>query len=365
MLLKGRRIMRPPKRFLKRQAPAPGLPPGTLVHVGEKKTEKARITLIDYAGERFDSSQVHSAEACRKGLSKEGVLWINVDGIHDLELLESFGKHFGIHQLVLEDICNTGQRPKMEDHGEYLYIVLKMADYDETWKKVDMEQVSLILMPGCVITFQEKPGDVFDPVRDRLRTAKGKIRSKGADYLAYALLDAVVDRYFLLLEKLGEDVEELDEQILTDPGEEAVSNLHTLKREMIFLRKAAWPMREIVASLERGGSDLVTPDTALFLRDLYDHSVQVMDSIETFRDVLSGLLDIYLSSTGNRMNEIMKVLTIISTIFIPLTFIAGIYGMNFEYMPELKVPWAYPAVWVVMIAIAGGMLAFFRKKKWI
>jgi magnesium transporter len=253
----------------------------------------------------------------------------------------------------------------MEDHGEYLYIVLKMADYDETWKKVDMEQVSLILMPGCVITFQEKPGDVFDPVRDRLRTAKGKIRSKGADYLAYALLDAVVDRYFLLLEKLGEDVEELDEQILTDPGEEAVSNLHTLKREMIFLRKAAWPMREIVASLERGGSDLVTPDTAFFLRDLYDHSVQVMDSIETFRDVLSGLLDIYLSSTGNRMNEIMKVLTIISTIFIPLTFIAGIYGMNFEYMPELEVPWAYPAVWVVMITIAGGMLAFFRKKKWI
>jgi magnesium transporter len=357
--------MGPPKRFLKRQAPAPGLPPGTLVHVGERKTEEARITLIDYAGDRFDSREVQSAGACRERLSEEGVLWVNVDGIHDLELLESFGKHFGIHQLVLEDICNTGQRPKMEDHGEYLYIVLKMADYDEASKRVDMEQVSLILMPRCVITFQEKPGDVFDPVRDRLRTAKGKIRNKGADYLAYALLDAVVDRYFMLLEKLGDDVEELDEQILTNPGDETVSNLHALKREMIFLRKAAWPMREIVARLERGGSNLITADTVFYLRDLYDHAVQVMDSIETFRDVLSGLLDIYLSSAGNRMNEIMKVLTIIATIFIPLTFIAGIYGMNFEHMPELRIPWAYPAIWGVMIALAGGMLVFFRKKKWI
>ncbi|MGC9372188.1 MAG: magnesium/cobalt transporter CorA [Thermovirgaceae bacterium] len=357
--------MGPSKRFLKRQVSAPGLPPGTLVHVGEKKTEEARITLIDYGGERFDSRQVQSAEACRKHLSGEGVLWVNVDGIHDLALLESFGEHFGIHQLVLEDICNTGQRPKMEDHGKYLYIVLKMADYEETSKRVDMEQVSLILMPGCVITFQEKPGDVFDPVRDRLRVGKGRIRGEGADYLAYALLDAVVDRYFMLLEKLGDDVEELDEQILTDPGEEAVSNLHGLKREMIFLRKAAWPMREIVGRLERGGSDLVSSDTVFYLRDLYDHSVQVMDSIETFRDVLSGLLDIYLSSAGNRMNEIMKVLTIIATIFIPLTFIAGVYGMNFEHMPELRIPWAYPAVWVVMIALAGGMLVFFREKKWI
>ncbi len=357
--------MRSPRRFLKRGAPTPGLPPGTLVHVGERKTEEARITLIDYSGDRFSSEQVDNAKVCRSRLGAEGVLWINVDGIHDLELLESFGKHFGIHHLVLEDICNTGQRPKTEDHGKSLYIVLKMADYNEETKRVDMEQVSLILMPGCVITFQEKPGDVFDPVRERLRTAKGKIRNKGADYLAYALLDAVVDRYFLLLEKLGDDVEELDEQILTDPGEEAVSNLHALKREMIFLRKAAWPMREIVGRLERGGSDLVTSDTVFYLRDLYDHSVQVMDSIETFRDVLSGLLDIYLSSAGNRMNEIMKVLTIISTIFIPLTFIAGIYGMNFEHMPELRIPWAYPAVWGVMIAIAGGMLVFFRKKKWI
>ncbi|MFP4482429.1 MAG: magnesium/cobalt transporter CorA [Thermovirgaceae bacterium] len=354
-----------PKRFLKRRAPAPGLPPGTLVHVGERKTEEARITLIDYAEGRFSSEQAANAEACRERLPEEGVLWINVDGIHDLELLESFGKHFGIHRLVLEDICNTDQRPKMEDHGEYLYIVLKMADYDEATKSVDMEQVSLILMKGCVITFQEKPGDVFDPVRDRLRTGRGKIRSKGADYLAYALLDAVVDRYFLLLEKLGDDVEALDEQILTDPGEEAVRNLHALKREMIFLRKAAWPMREIVGRLERGGSVLVTADTAFYLRDLYDHAVQVMDSIETFRDVLSGLLDIYLSSAGNRMNEIMKVLTIIATIFIPLTFIAGIYGMNFEHMPELALPWAYPAIWAVMLTLAGGMLVFFRKKKWI
>ena len=357
--------MKAMKRRRRKNIIKPGLPPGTLVHVGEKKTEETVITVMAYNEETFSAERVDDAAACRERLSDERLLWINVDGIHDLELLGSFGQHFGIHPLVLEDICNTGQRPKIEDHGEYLYIVLKMVDYDEKQKAIDMEQVSLILMPRCVITFQEKPGDVFEPVRNRLRGGKGRIRKAGPDYLAYALLDSVVDRYFLLLEKLGDEVEALEEKILADPGSETVRELHGLKREMIFLRRAAWPMREIVAHLERGGSELVDSETEVYLRDLYDHAVQVIDSIETLRDLLSGLLDIYLSSVSNRMNEVMKVLTIIATIFIPLTFIAGVYGMNFSYMPELEIPWAYPAVWAIMIALAAGMLVFFRKKKWI
>ena len=357
--------MKTMKRRRRKNIIKPGLPPGTLVHVGEKKTEETIITVMTYNEETFSAERVGNAASCRERLSEEKFLWINVDGIHDLQLLESFGQHFGIHPLVLEDICNTAQRPKIEDHGEYLYIVLKMVDYDEKQKAIDMEQVSLILMPRCVITFQEKPGDVFEPVRNRLRGGKGRIRKAGPDYLAYALLDAVVDRYFLLLEKLGDEVEALEEKILADPGSETVRELHGLKREMIFLRRAAWPMREIVARLERGGSELVDSGTEVYLRDLYDHAVQVIDSIETLRDLLSGLLDIYLSSVSNRMNEVMKVLTIIATIFIPLTFIAGVYGMNFSYMPELEIPWAYPAVWAIMIALAAGMLVFFRKKKWI
>jgi len=357
--------MKAMKRRRRKNTIKPGLPPGTLVHVGEKKTEETVITVMAYNEETFSTERVDDAVVCRERLSDERLLWINVDGIHDLELLGSFGQHFGIHPLVLEDVCNTDQRPKIEDHGEYLYIVLKMVDYDEKQKAIDMEQVSLILMPRCVITFQEKPGDVFEPVRNRLRGGKGRIRKAGPDYLAYALLDSVVDRYFLLLEKLGDEVEALEEKILADPGSETVRELHGLKREMIFLRRAAWPMREIVARLERGGSELVDSETEIYLRDLYDHSVQVIDSIETLRDLLSGLLDIYLSSVSNRMNEVMKVLTIIATIFIPLTFIAGVYGMNFSYMPELEIPWAYPAVWVVMILLALGMVVFFRKRKWL
>jgi magnesium transporter len=343
----------------------PGLPPGTLIHVGERKTERPKITALRYSEDDLSIKVMDGAAECRASMGSKGVLWVNVDGLHDLQLIQSFGEQFGIHPLVLEDICNTTQRPKVEDYGEYLYVVLKMVDYDEARQAIDIEQVSLILMDKCVLTFQEKPGDVFDPVRERLRLSKGLIRKAGADYLAYALLDSVVDRYFLLLEKISDEIEALEEEILETAGGKSIQKLNALKRDMIFLRKTAWPLREILSGLERGKSSLIASDTSIYLRDLYDHAIQIIDSVETLRDILSGMLDIYLSSVSNRMNEVMKVLTIIATVFIPLTFIAGIYGMNFAYMPELEIPWAYPVVLGVMGGIAGAMVLYFRKKKWL
>jgi len=273
--------------------------------------------------------------------------------------------HANLHHLVIEDIHNTYQRPKAEDYEDFLYIVLKMISWDENLNQAQAEQVSMILGKGYVLSFKEDPGDIFDPVRVRLREGKGRIRKSGADYLAYALLDQVVDNYFLVLENLGERIESLEEELTTNPSPATLKAIHHLKRELIFLRKSVWPLREAINSLERGDSSLFQAETLVYLRDLYDHTIQVMDTIETFRDMVSGMLDIYLSSISNRMNEIMKVLTIIATIFIPLTFIAGVYGMNFANMPELQWPWGYFAVWGVMILVAGGMIIFFKRKGWL
>ncbi|MEA3508675.1 MAG: magnesium/cobalt transporter CorA [Synergistota bacterium] len=341
----------------------PGLAPGELVHIGEKRVEKALVSVIEYDAENFSEVKAGPELECPSP-GRETTLWINVDGLHDTELLQKTGKRFSIHPLVLEDICNTGQRPKMEDYGDYLYIVMKMATWNTETRQVDFEQVSLVLTENCVISFQERPGDVFEPVRQRLRLGKGRIKKHGADFLAYSLLDAAVDEYFVLLEQIGDQVAALEDDLLDDPGNHIVAGIHELKREMIYLRKTAWPLREVVALLERSDG-LVTADTALYARDLYDHVIQVIDGIETLRDVISGMLDVYLSSVSNRMNEIMKVLTIIATIFIPLTFLAGVYGMNFRYMPELQWKWAYPVVWLVMLGVAGWMVRFFRRRGWL
>jgi len=341
-----------------------GLLPGELVHIGERRVEEALVSVIEYSPETFlERKNIANDFECKRP-EGENILWINVDGLHDTELLQQIGKQFSIHPLVLEDICNTGQRPKMEDYGDYLYIVMKMATWDAEREWVDFEQVSLVLTENCVLSFQERPGDVFEPVRQRLRLGKGRIRKQGADFLAYSLLDSAVDEYFLLLEQIGDQVEKLEDDLLDEPGEHIVAGIHDLKREMIYLRKTAWPLREVVSMLERSET-LVTTDTQLYARDLYDHVIQVIDSIETLRDIISGMLDVYLSSVSNRMNEIMKVLTIIATIFIPLTFLAGVYGMNFKYMPELQWKWAYPAVWLVMLGTAGWMVRFFRRKGWL
>jgi magnesium transporter len=352
-------------KLLKRTSKKVGLPPGTLVHIGEKKAEKAKITIIDYDETRFEEKEAKTIEECLPLKDRPTVTWINVDGLHQVEILEKLGDCFRLHPLVLEDILNTGQRPKVEDFDDYIYITLKMFHSEDENDEIAEEQVSLILGPSFVISFQEREGDVFDPIRERIRSARGRVRKMGADYLAYALLDSVVDNYFIVLEKLGEKIEFLEEELVASPTTETLQVIHDLKREMVFLRKSVWPLREIISGLERGESALIQESTGIYLRDVYDHTIQVIDTVETFRDIISGMLDIYLSSVSNRMNEVMKVLTIIATIFIPLTLIAGIYGMNFQYMPELGWRWGYPMVWLVMLFIGALMLVYFRRKNWL
>ncbi|MBN1761981.1 MAG: magnesium/cobalt transporter CorA [Methanomicrobia archaeon] len=342
-----------------------GLPPGTLVHVGEKKAEKIRISIIDYDEAHVEEKEAKTVEECFPFKDKPTVTWINVDGLHEVGVIEQLGAHFGMHPLLLEDILHTEQRPKLEDFGAYLFVVLKMLYFEEGTRKILAEQVSLILGSDFVISFQEREGDVFKYVRERIRNSKGRIRKVGADYLAYALIDAIVDNYFIILEKLGETIEVMEEELVTNPMPDTLQTIHHLKRELIYLRKSVWPLREVISALDRGESPLIQESTGVYLRDLYDHTIQVIDSVETFRDMVAGMLDIYLSSVSNKMNEVMKVLTIIATIFIPLTFIAGIYGMNFDYMPELGWRWGYPAVWFVMCAILITMIVYFRRRKWL
>ena len=352
-------------RYIKKSSKTAGLPPGFLIHIGEKKTEKSRITIIDYDEKNFTEKEVKSVEECFPFKEKPTVTWINIDGIYQIDVIEKIGKRFDIHPLVLEDIANTGQRPKMEDFEDYIYIVLKMLYQPEKSDEIFAEQVSIILGKNFVISFQESPGDVFDFVRERIRNDKGRIRKMGADYLAYTLIDAIVDHYFFILEKLGETIEEIEEQVVDNPNPETLQIIHSLKSEMIFLRKSVWPLREVINGLQRGESPLIQESTDVYLRDVYDHTIQVMDTIETYRDMTSGMLDIYLSSISNKMNEVMKVLTIFAVIFIPLTFIAGVYGMNFQYMPELKWQWGYPLVWLVIIVVSVSMLLYFKRKKWL
>ncbi|TAN44203.1 MAG: magnesium/cobalt transporter CorA [Nitrospirae bacterium] len=343
-----------------------GLPPGTLVHIGKKRTDTARISVIDYDETRFSEQTIDNCEQCVPFKEGPAVTWIDVDGIHQEKLLSQLGDCYGLHPLMLEDILNTEQRPKLEDYSEYLYIVLKMFYVDDKSGGIITEQISLVLGKNFVLSFQEGlEGDVFNTVREHLRNPVSRIRKMGADYLAYSLIDAVVDNYFVILEKVGERVESIEEALVGQPTPATLQSIHHLKRDLIFLRKSVWPLREVVSGLQRGESQLVNKNTLFYLRDVYDHTIQVIDTIESFRDMVSGMLEIYLSSVSNRLNSIMKVLTIITTIFMPLTFIAGVYGMNFKHMPEIEWTWGYPLILLVMVMIAASMLAFFRKKDWL
>lgn len=352
-------------KSLRRKSRKAGLPPGTLVHVGESKTSKVKIRVIDYDASDFQEKEIKNIDECSPYKEKPTVTWINIDGIHDVDIIERIGKSYGLHALLLEDIANTEQRPKIEDFENYLLLILKMLSFDEKDREMKIEQVSLVVGPNYVLCFQEKEGDVFDPLRDRIRRAKGRIRKMGADYLAYALLDAIVDGYFLILEKIGDKIEGLEENLISRPDTTTLRAIHYLKREMIFLRRSVWPLREVISGMSRKESTLIKESTEIFLRDVYDHTIQVIDTIETYRDMVSGMLDTYLSSISNRMNEVMKVLTIFAAIFIPLTFVAGIYGMNFSYMPELGWKWGYFSVLAVMATMVIFMLAYFRRKKWL
>ncbi len=352
--------------LIKKRSRKAGLPPGSLIHIGDKKKEEVTITVIDYDEGNFQEKVITEIQECFTFKDKPSVTWINVDGIHKVEIPEKLGECYGFHPLIIEDILNSDQRPKIEDFGDYIYIVLKMLNLDSRTNSIISEQISLILGPNFVISFQEgHEGDVFNPVRERLRTGKGKIRKMGADYLAYSLIDSIVDNYFIILEKLGEKIESLEERLVTNPTGNVLREIHNLKREMLFLRKSVWPLREVISTMAKGESSLIHPSTGIYLRDIYDHTIHVVDTIETFRDMVSGMLDIYLSSISNRMNAVMKVLTIIATIFMPLTFLAGVYGMNFKHMPELEWKLGYPLIVLVMLIVAVIMLFFFRKKKWL
>ena len=351
--------------FMKKMHVQAGLAPGTLVHIGDKKVEKVRITIIDFDGESFQEKVVDRVDECFPYKDKPTTTWINVDGVHDVGIIEKLGACYGIHPIVLEDIVNTMQRPKMLDFGDYIFISLKMLYFGDDKERVKVEQVSLIFGANFVISFQEDIGDVFDPVRERIRKGTGKMRRSGADYLAYSLIDSIVDGYFVIFEWLGERIEEVQERLIVEPTAGNLQAIHRLKSEVIGLRKAVWPLREVIANLERVESPLIRKDTFIFLRNVYGHTIEIIETIESFRDLVAGMIDIYLSSLSMKLNEVMKVLTIIATIFIPLTFIVGIYGMNFKHMPELSWRVGYPAVMLVVLAAGVSMLVYFRRKKWI
>ena len=341
-----------------------GLPPGTLVHVGEQKMDRPIISYIDYSAEYFDTQADVSLETCLKLKKSQTVSWINLDGVHDINQVDAFGQAFDLHALALEDILDTNHPPKFEEFENAALIIMKMFYFDERNWRLKAEQISIVLTTENVLTFQEQPGDVFDAVRERLQRKSGRIRQRGPDYLAYALLDSVVDSYFHILEKVGDRLDYLETELINRPTHELLQQVHHLKGQLVFLRKSVWPVRELISGLVHSESSLLNETTNIYLRDLYDHGKQVIETVESFRDSAAGLVDLYMSSVSQRMNEIMRVLTIMASIFIPLTFIAGIYGMNFEFMPELKWRYGYPLIWCVMCGSALGMLWFFKRKKW-
>ncbi|SEA01038.1 magnesium transporter [Desulfuromusa kysingii] len=341
-----------------------GLPPGTLIHVGEQRMERSIFSYLDYSEDFFKTETDVSLLTCLQLKKQPTVSWINLDGVHDIAHVEALGKEFDLHPLTLEDILNTSHPPKFEEFENSALIILKMFFFDEQTHQIQAEQISLVFTAENVLTFQEQPGDVFTEVRLRLERKSGRIRQRGPDYLAYALLDSVVDSYFHVFEKIGERLDYLETELISRPTQELLQQVHQLKGQLIYLRRGVWPMRELIGNLMHSESPLIADSTSIFLRDLYDHGIQALDTVENFRDTASGLVDLYVSSVSQRMNEVMQVLTIMASIFIPLTFIAGVYGMNFELMPELKWRYGYPLVWGVMIACGGGMIWFFKRKKW-
>jgi len=353
------------KQSIKRRSRKAGLPPGTPVHIGERRSENSRVAVTHFDATQFQEHVYERIVDDTLLRAPKGVSWVHVTGVHDSAVLERIGKAFDLHPLVIEDIQNTDQRAKLEDYGSYAYVVVKLWQNGQVSHATRVEQLSLILGRDFVLTFEEAEPGLFAGVRQRLRNDRGRLRGQGADYLAYSLLDTVVDSYFGVLEQLGEQIEVLEDQLVTSPTRDALQTLHGLKREMIGLRRSVWPLRDVIGGLERGTGGLVRAETWIYLRDVYDHAAHVIDTIETYRDTLSGMLDVYMSSVSNRLNEVMKMLTIIATIFMPLTFISGIYGMNFRYMPELEWRFGYPLVLGIMIGLGAAMLWYFRKKKWL
>jgi len=352
-----------PKRKKKASAKI-GLPPGSIVYLGEKKVEKVTINVTEYDETSAESYEINSAEEIDPFTDTPQVTWVSVCGLHETDFLKQVGERFKIHPLVLEDILNTDSRPKIEITDDYLFIVMKLLLFNPEQKILETEQVSFILGKTFLFSFSEKTDEIFNPVKDRILSQLGKISKRGSDYLLYALMDIVVDHYFLALEKVEERIEILDDEVINNPDRSQIESIYNLRNLLLVIRRAIWPLREIVNQLIKDDGDLLDESIEPYLRDLYDHTIHITETIEQQREVTNGLMEIYLSMMSNKMNEVMKVLTVIATIFIPLTFIVGIYGMNFKYMPELNWPWAYFAVWGVMIGVVGMMFYFFKKKNW-
>ena len=351
-------------RFFKKREANKGLAPGSAVFIGNKKVEEIRIRLFDYDTSKIMEHELRDISEGTDFKKTNTVTWINVDGLHDTTIITEIGAAFDLHTLLIEGILNTGQRPKLEEFDNCLYMVLKMLRYDKENEMIVSEQLSMVIGRTFLLTFQEQPGDVFEPVRDRIRKQKGRIRGAGIDYLAYSLLDTVVDNYIYLIERMGDKIEDIEEDIITSLDSSIIEKIKTLKREMNYFRKSIRPAREAITQLVNSDSELISDDTIPFLKDLQDHIIQATDAIDTYREMLSDQLNIYNSTVSNRMNDIMKVLTIFAAIFIPLTFIAGIYGTNFEYLPELHFKYSYFIFWGFMIVVAISLLTYFKRKGW-
>lgn len=343
-----------------------GLPPGSIIHVGDVHQTETRISLIDYGNDHVEQRQIENLDDILKYQGSESVTWVIIEGLANAELVGRLGELFTIHPLVVEDILTVHQRPKFEEYEHYLYIVIKSLLSENEQFEVDDEQISILLLEKFVFVFKEKTDELFHPLVQRIQTSKGRFRSMGADYLAYAILDIVVDRLFILVDSLDEAINSVEDALLTaEPTKDILLKIQRLKKELIHIRRYVSPIREVMAEMLRSESELIREKTQIYLRDVSDHAIRIIESIESYKDILSNLMDIYISSVSNKMNEVMKVLTVFASIFIPLTFLAGIYGMNFEYMPELKWKFAYPFMWLVFIAIPAVLLTYFKKKKWL
>lgn len=342
-----------------------GLPPGSVVYIGDQRDQKVSIQYFDYNEQQFTEGSIEKLEECLSLRDRESVTWVNVDGVHDLSIIEEAGRIFNLHPLLLEDLVNTEQRPKYQDYGDHLFFTLKMLDYNLKQGEIEKEQISFILADKYVLSFQEHQGDLFDPVRDRIRNMKGKVRTRGCDYLIYALLDVVVDHYFTIIENLGLEVEDLEDDIISSPEHHDMIRIQKLKNNIMEIRSSVYPLREAILKLQKEESPLIEKQTQNYFSDVYDHTIQIMESIESYKDVIASLKDIYMSTLSLKMNQVMQMLTVISTIFIPLTFIVGVYGMNFKNMPELSAKYGYFVLWGLMGLIALGMILWFRRKKWL
>ena len=342
-----------------------GMPPGTLVHIGKESNQQVSFSLVSYNTETAEEIPVSSVQQCVDAMKKGFIMWINVNGIHNTCVIEEIGKAFNLHPIVLEDITNTEQRPKFEDFDDYVFFTLKNLDFNKNERMINYDQMSFIFTDQLVISFQEKEQGIFDLIKERLLNGKSKSRSRGADFLVYLLIDAVVDTYFSVIEEQEVEIEHLEEEILKDVKGDSLKEIQNIKRDLIVLLRSVYPLREGISKLEKRESKFISDDTQMFFRDIYNHTIHIIESIETQRDILSGLMDIYLSSISNRMNAVMKVLTVIATIFIPITFVAGVYGMNFKVLPELGWEYGYLYFWIICIAVVIGMLIYFRRKKWL